>query len=153
MIYPKTYLERLVQDAVECYKSMVIEQGVPKRREKQIKMLEALFKSVQYDTMLIKRIKQLIVDIDTTNSGWIRWIYVPRSKFSAVLTEAISEYEKAIRCLEAQQLECSAPITAGAAKSSLVHSPSVGKEMVSSRPIIMPQIHHLMEQARALCDA
>ena len=156
MIYPKTSLERLVQDAVECYKSMVTEQVVPKRREKQIMMLEALFKSVQYDTMLINRIKRLIVDIDTANSGWIRWLYVPRSKFSTVLTEAVNEYEKAIRHLEMQQLECSTPVVSGSRKAALpnhVIQSFSGREMIPARPIVMPETRQLMNQARALCDA
>jgi len=156
MIYPKTYLERLVQDAVECYKSMVTEQGVPKRRKKQIRMLEELFKSVQYDTMLINRIKRLITDIDTANSGWIRWMYVPRSKFSTVLTEVVNEYEKAIRHLEIQQLECRTPDVLGSSKSASPNRVSQlfsSREMVPAMPVIMPETRQLMDQARALCDA
>lgn len=156
MIYPKTYLEQLIKDAIECYRSMVVEGRIPRRRELQIQMLQSLCQSVQYDAMLLIRVKKLVTEIDLANSIWLRWLFVPRSKLSIVLEEAIDEYEKALEILEGQVLE------KGKVGRLLNHTPSSQSHDVSQQslvcnepdtlvPVVMPHVRQLMQEARDLC--
>ena len=162
MVYPKTYLEKLIQDTIACYKSMYLEKGIAKRREKQINMLESLCHSVKYDSMLITRIKSLVEEIDVTTYGWIRWIYAPRSRFAILLEEALIQYEKTIALLESQSANKVKLVDVQAVKSVMVNDgerkhvddinqASSGAIIPIPRQVVsFPPTHQLMLEAGSL---
>ncbi len=136
MIYPKTHLVRLIKDAILCYEAMV--NKMPKNREKQIQTLDRLCSSVQFDKILIIRIKYLIAEIDRACSGWIRWMYAPGSRFSSLLREAVAEYEKSILLINLHY-------------SQAPTRPLVSTQVATASPIMLPYTTKLIEEARQLC--
>ena len=98
----KDVIVALIKDVIKAYRVQVNQVSV--QREKQIQKILMVCETVQYDTVVMHHLRCLILDLKLSSEGFFRWIYAPRSRLEAALSQVLLSYEQSILIKEKQQI-------------------------------------------------